>query len=170
MATTRRRSPPRVIDLVSSDDEDDEVQRVDPPPRPAPPPAINLDESDDELVASTPTSPDTCSRVPRTFGLDGHPDAFPTFPDDAERLQASPEAATQPDATEQDGTYEVFGDEIVWIPNDSQQTPLGQNSPRVKFPASEEGFHNDFPFEQIENLFTGDTCLQRVLDVFPDVR
>lgn len=168
MATTRRRSPPRVIDLVSSDDEDDEVQRVDPPPRPAPPPAINLDESDDELVASTPTSPD--SRVPRTFGLDGHPDAFPTSPDDAERLQASPEAATQPDATEQDGTYEVFGDEIVWIPNDSQQTPLGQNSPHVKFPASEEGFHNDFPFEQIENLFTGDTCLQRVLDVFPDVR
>lgn len=114
MATAGTRSPPRVIDLVSSDDEDDSV----PPPRVA----AKLDQD--------------------------------------------------PDPAEQHGHYELFGDEAVWIPDDSP-IATGQPSPRIKSPnprlnSSPPQLH-DYQFVQEEMVFTSDRCLQQVLHVFPDV-
>ena len=80
-----------------------------------------------------------------------------------------------PDPAEQHGHYELFGDEAVWIPDDSppatkQPTPrIGSPAPAPQSNAQPPQLHDDFQFVKEEMVFTSDMCLQQVLDVFPDV-
>ncbi|KAF2216827.1 hypothetical protein CERZMDRAFT_92898 [Cercospora zeae-maydis SCOH1-5] len=67
------------------------------------------------------------------------------------------------------GRYQYFGDELVWIPDDSPPSPPGQPSPPARQEANvHESSHGNASVPPAPR-FSSETCLQQVLEVFPDI-
>ncbi|KAM3424729.1 hypothetical protein BST61_g6716 [Cercospora zeina] len=145
-------TPPPVIDLVSSSDDEDEVQLLDRPP---------------------PSVPATALETPNFHGLPRAPfeDAYAA---DLQNSGAAPVPGAFPNLAEQEsprlgGQYQHFGDELVWIPDDSPPAPARQPSPPARQAANVHEPSYGHASVPTAPHFSSDTCLQRVLEVFPDV-
>ncbi|USW57265.1 Putative TRIAD supradomain-containing protein [Septoria linicola] len=141
MATARRRSQPLVVDLTS--DDEDEVLEVGPHLRASPDPAIDLED-------------------------DGHFPLFPGHQTVAGEFQGPFEQPLKEEAPLLGGNYQYFGEERVWVPDDSPQPPHAPEQQQIPVPFFEV-LPDEPTFAPVAQVLTSDDCLQHVLDVFPDV-
>ncbi len=165
MAAARASS--QVIDLVSSSEDEDDLQILDRPPRSVP--ATAFGNPDPQDLPEFEPGDAYVARL-EDYGMGAAPGSFPNGIEDDQIFPQDPAEQERP---RDGGEYQYFGDELVWIPDDSPPpSPVRQASPPAQEGANMRDFdyENAFPPLATAPVYNSDTCLQRVLEVFPDVR
>ncbi|PIA88930.1 E3 ubiquitin-protein ligase [Cercospora beticola] len=160
------RSSSQVIDLVSSSEDEDDLQILDRPPRSVPATAFGNPDPHGLPELEPRNAYDAGLE---DYGMGTAPGFFPNGIEDDQIFHQDP---AERERTRGGGEYQYFGDELVWIPDDSPPpSPVRQASPPVQEGANMRylDYDNAFPPLAIAPVYNSDTCLQRVLEVFPDV-
>ncbi|EME78572.1 uncharacterized protein MYCFIDRAFT_87855 [Pseudocercospora fijiensis CIRAD86] len=157
-SASRARPPPTVIDLISSDGEDDADVAAMRPPRMAAPPTLR---------AHAPHLLEAPIIVNHNHDHDHRNNNHHQHGQFAAPKQER--SSTPPAPTREGGQFVLVDGEEIFIPH-SPESSLGTLPPTP--PANSASQHQTAMDEEVAlamSDFTADSCLQRILGIFPDV-